>query len=185
MPPSPHVAVFGSSSVREGSPDYDRAYRLGRLLAQAGFVVVNGGYIGTMEAVSKGAAEAGGHVIGVTCKAIERWRPVGPNPWLTEVWPAETLMDRLNLLLSRTQAAVVLPGGVGTLTEFFLFWNHLLIQAWPPRPLVLLGDVWTRWLPALFATFPEHFPEAARRIPQIAATPEAAVGILQTAFAKG
>ena len=64
-------------------------------------------------------------------------------------------------------------------------WNHLLIQAWPPKPLVLLGDVLTCWLPALFATFPEHFPEAARRIPQIAATPEAAVGILQTAFAKG
>lgn len=67
-----NIAVFGGSQPKEGDPAYAEAYELGSLLAQAGHTVLTGGYIGTMEAVSRGAAEAGGHVIGVTCEEIER-----------------------------------------------------------------------------------------------------------------
>jgi len=50
---------------------------------------------GTMEAVSRGAAEAGGHVIGVTCEDIEKWRPIGANAWVKEEWRKKTLTERL------------------------------------------------------------------------------------------
>jgi uncharacterized protein (TIGR00725 family) len=61
------VSVFGGSQPREGDAAYAEAMELGRLLAERGHIVLTGGYIGTMEAVSRGARQAGGHVIGVTC----------------------------------------------------------------------------------------------------------------------
>ncbi|MFQ5342158.1 MAG: hypothetical protein ACE5F6_11500, partial [Anaerolineae bacterium] len=64
------VAVFGGGAPPPGSPAYAEAERLGRLLARAGYSVLNGGYSGTMEAVSRGANEAGGHVIAVTSQVF-------------------------------------------------------------------------------------------------------------------
>ena len=78
------ITVFGGSLPVPGTPPYQDAQRLGSLLAGSGYAVQTGGYIGTMEAVSRGAAEAGGHVIGVTCDEIENWRPVAPNRWIKE-----------------------------------------------------------------------------------------------------
>ena len=68
------VAVFGGSAPRPGDEVYAQAVELGRLLAMGGHTVMTGGYMGVMEAASRGANEAGGHVIGVTCNEIERWR---------------------------------------------------------------------------------------------------------------
>lgn len=178
MSPLHTVAVFGSSSPRPGDPTYEQAYRLGRLLGQRGVTVLTGGYIGTMEAVSKGVVEAGGHSVGVTCEAIERWRPVAPNPWVQEEWRAATLIERLRLLVTRAEAAIALPGGPGTLTEIALFWNHLVIQAIPPRPLVLIGEGWRRTFETFFAAQQAHVHEATRQLLHFAADEAQAVHLL-------
>lgn len=89
------ISVFGSSAPQPGSGAYEEARRVGELLAQAGFAVATGGYSGTMTAVSQGASEAGGHVIGVTSAQIEQFRPLGPNRWVAEEIKFETLRDRL------------------------------------------------------------------------------------------
>ncbi len=136
------ITVFGSSKPREGDPDYEEARQLGAGIAAAGHTVVTGGYMGTMEAVSRGAAEVGGHVIGVTCAQIERWRNAGANPWVVEELRCETLNERLDRLITICDAAIALPGGPGTLVEVSLFWNLLVIQALAPRPLVLVGAAW-------------------------------------------
>jgi predicted Rossmann-fold nucleotide-binding protein len=73
------ISVFGGSSPKPGEAAYDQAYQLGKLIGEAGFTVLTGGYIGTMEAISRGTAEAGGKVVGVTCDQIEAWRPVAPR----------------------------------------------------------------------------------------------------------
>ncbi|MEJ5198439.1 MAG: DNA-binding protein, partial [Anaerolineae bacterium] len=65
------IAVFGSSRREEESALYREAYELGRVLAGAGYAVLTGGYNGSMAAVSRGAAEAGGRVIGVTCAIFD------------------------------------------------------------------------------------------------------------------
>ena len=78
------ISVFGGSQPKEQDTAYGEAVELGKLLAQRGHVVLTGGYIGVMEAVSRGAKEAGGHVIGVTCEDIEAWRAVRPNSWVME-----------------------------------------------------------------------------------------------------
>ena len=80
-----------------------------------------------MEAVSRGASEAGGHVIGVTCVDIENWRKVGANRWVKEEWRKQTLIERLQALVEGCDAALALPGGPGTLTEVSLMWN---ISGW-------------------------------------------------------
>src|SRR5512134_1709123 len=93
------ISVFGSSAPRPGSADYEAARTLGRLLARAGFVVQTGGYSGIMAGASQGAAEAGGHVIGVTCAQIERFRPIPANQWVTEEIKKRTLRERLFYLV--------------------------------------------------------------------------------------
>jgi len=137
-----NITVFGSSKPQPGQPAYENALRLGRLIAEGGHTVLTGGYMGTMEAVSRGAAEAGGHVIGVTCEQIERWRKNGPNRWVKEEWRTQTLLERIQRLIYGCDAAIALPGGAGTLAETTLYWNLLVIQALPPRPLVLVGEEW-------------------------------------------
>lgn len=136
------VSVFGGSSPLPGSPAYVEALKLGRLLAEAGYTVATGGYMGTMEAVSRGAAEAGGHVIGVTCEAIERWRKTGPNTWVKEEIKYSSLRERLHHLVEHCEAAIALPGGIGTLSEIVLTWSLMQTREIPVRPLVVIGRVW-------------------------------------------
>lgn len=145
--PRPLIAVFGSSTAREGEPTYRLAHELGRELAEAGADVMTGGYSGTMEACSRGAHEAGGHVVGVTVDLFERRGPV--NRWVQERVHTATLHDRLQVLVERAAGFVALPGSLGTLTEVFLTWTLLSVEGRPRAPLVLLGEHWRGFLEAL------------------------------------
>jgi uncharacterized protein (TIGR00730 family) len=136
------ITVFGAASIAVGGSAYQKAEALGGLLAEAGFAVATGGYIGTMEAVSKGAAESGGHVIGVTCDQIERWRPVQPNAWVVEELRFATQRERLYQLIDMGQALIAMPGGVGTLSEIVLAWSLMQTGEIPERPLVIVGEGW-------------------------------------------
>ena len=145
---SGRVTVFGSSRVSRDEEAYDEAMRLGRLLAQAGYTVCSGGYAGVMEAVSRGAAEAGGTVIGVT---VEPWGPrLSVNPWVTEEVVAAHLFERL-IRLVESDAYVALPGGAGTLCEVTLTWNLFQTESMRPRPLVLVGPQWRQLVRCLEA----------------------------------
>ncbi|MGA9531392.1 MAG: LOG family protein [Anaerolineales bacterium] len=140
------LTVFGGSAPQAGSEAYVQAERLGSLAARAGWGVATGGYIGTMEAVSKGASEAGGHAIGVTCDQIEHWRAIAPNQWVGEEIRRATLRERLYKLVELGDAYIALPGGIGTLSEVALSWSLIQTREIGPRPLVLVGDTWTSTL---------------------------------------
>lgn len=142
------VTVFGSSRAAPSDPAYTDAMRLGSLLAKAGYTVCSGGYSGLMEAVSRGAAEAGGRVVGVTVKS---WAArIQANAWLAEEIAAEHLFERL-LRLTESDAYVALSGGLGTLGEVALAWNLFQTESIPVRPLILVGDRWPRLVAALQA----------------------------------
>ena len=142
------ITVFGGS--RPTPKDSQQAERLGQRLGEAGLSVMTGGYIGTMEAVSRTASQAGSHVIGITCDQIEAWRPVKPNSWITEERRFPTLRERLYTLMDDCDAAIALPGGPGTLAEIAMMWNHLLIESIPPKPLILVGDGWKSTIDQFF-----------------------------------
>ncbi len=137
------VTIFGSSLPAEGSAAYADARRLGRLLAESGFAVCNGGYAGLMEASARGAREAGGHTIGVTC-AI--W-PYRANPWIVEEVRTQSFPERIMTLIERGDAYVVLPGGTGTLAELALAWEmmnkaSLSKTVGGRKPLLVMAPYW-------------------------------------------
>ncbi len=134
------ITIFGTSRAGEGDSAYALAYETGKLLAQAGFTVVNGGYGGTMLAAAKGASEAGGEVIGVTCSAFKNSRP---NEYISREVVTASLDERLDRLIQLGQAYVVLPGGTGTLLELAKVWelkNKGFIKT--DKPIILLGGFW-------------------------------------------
>lgn len=142
------VSVFGTSQqLRETDAAYTQARRLGRSLAEAGYVVATGGYQGSMEAVSRGAKEGGGYVIGVTTSLFDRIRP-GTNPYIDEEIKFPSLVERLHHLVSIADAWVALPGGVGTLAEIALSWNLMQAGEFERRPLVVVGAMWREFLQA-------------------------------------
>jgi uncharacterized protein (TIGR00730 family) len=173
-----NITVFGGSQPQPGDPAYLEALRLGVLLGQAGHTVLTGGYIGTMEAVSRGAAEAGGHVIGVTCEEIEAWRATRANPWVQEEWHYATLLERLQALIENCQAALALPGGVGTLVEIGMTWNLLIVEAISPRPLILIGPGWKQTFAGFLAQQGLYVPERDRRWLTFADTVDEAVKLI-------
>ncbi|MBI5296725.1 MAG: LOG family protein [Chloroflexi bacterium] len=173
-----NITVFGGSQPREGDAAYLEAQTLGRLLAERGHAVLTGGYIGTMEAVSRGASEAGGHVIGVTCEDIEDWRKVSANQWVKEERRKKTLLERLQVLIEDCDAALALPGGPGTLTEISLMWNLMIIQALHRRPLILVGDGWQSVFDQVFTKLGTYTSPAQQELVQFAPDIETAVRML-------
>jgi uncharacterized protein (TIGR00730 family) len=173
------VSVFGGSQPREGDEAYSEAQALGRLLAERGHVVLTGGYIGVMEAVSRGAHEAGGHVIGVTCVEIERWRPRAANRWVKEEIKKETLIERLHTLIHESDAALALPGGAGTLTEIALMWNLMIVESMHRRPLILVGDGWQSTFDQFFRELDSYTSAPQREILRFAHDVQTAVKMLE------
>jgi uncharacterized protein (TIGR00730 family) len=139
----PVAVVFGSNSPKENDLDYAEARQLGYALAQAGYVVATGGYFGTMEATSRGAKEAGGHVIGVTTSIFDGVR-LHPNAYLDEQIKLPTLFQRLHQLVTMADVWVALPGGIGTLSEVALTWSLMQVGEMQRQPFVLVGEQWRK-----------------------------------------
>ncbi len=174
-----NITVFGGAQPQPDSPAYEEARLLGELLAQRGHTVLTGGYIGTMEAVSRGAHEAGGHVIGVTCKDIEEWRKVKANAWVKEERRKKTLIERLQALIEGCDAAFALPGGAGTLTEIALMWNLMIVESLPRRPLILIGGGWQSTFDQFFTSFETYMPAHQRDLLHYAEDVQIAVKIIE------
>lgn len=173
------VAIFGGATPQNDGTPYEDAFRLGHRLAQAGHVVLTGGYIGAMEAASRGAAEAGGHVIGVTCQEVETWRNVKPNAWVLEEWRFPSLHERLLAMIDGCDAAIALPGGVGTLLEIAMMWNRMIINAIPCRPLILVGEGWCNVMSAFYNAQNGYVSEPARKLLSYAKDVDEAFDLLQ------
>ena len=163
----PVVAIFGSSTMKDDEPAYGEVMALGAELAKAGLAVMTGGYGGAMAAASRGAHEAGGHVIGVTVDLFERRGPV--NPWVRERVHTPDIYARLKHLVHEADAFVAVSGSIGTLTELFLSWTMLSVSARPKAPLVLMGAHWRDWLEAHRS--PELVPGPLFGVIEVADTP--------------
>jgi uncharacterized protein (TIGR00725 family) len=156
------ISIFGGSHPQPGDIAYENALQLGKMLAERGHTILTGGYVGTMEAVSRGAVEAGGHVIGVTCDEIESWRSLEPNAWITEEKHERTLIDRLSTLIQECDLAIALPGGVGTLAEIAITWNQIILNVIKTPKVILVGPEWRKVMESLFNTLGIYIPEIIR-----------------------
>lgn len=132
------VTIFGGSKCDANSDEYREAKDLGRRLAEAGFTICTGGYLGVMEAASRGAREAGGRVFGIVMNQFKS----EPNRYLTDKVATDHFYDRLQNLITRSVGFVAFRGGMGTVTEVSLVWNKLQTKVLERRPLVLVGECW-------------------------------------------
>ena len=134
-----NIAVFGRADVSEDSPEYRDARTIGRLLAGAGFTVVNGGYGGVMEAVSRGAAGAGGRVIGVVSDVFGGREP---NRYLTSTINSADLFERTALLIENSNAFIGMSPRTGTTWEVLSLMTLRKAGLLEAPPLVLVGPPW-------------------------------------------
>lgn len=140
--PSPCVTVFGSARFREGHRHYELARNLGRELARAGYSVMTGGGPGIMEAVNRGAKEAGGYSVG--CNILLP-KEQGPNPYLDRFVQFEHFFVRKVMLVKYSSAFVLMPGGFGTLDEAFEVVTLMQTGKLDPFPVICMGgEFWGR-----------------------------------------
>jgi len=132
------VTVFGSSRPRPGDAEYEEARELGNKLAKRGFAVCTGGYGGVMEAVSRGAKEAGGKTYGVTAEFFQR----KANGWVDVEVRKKVWEERLFGLIEMGDGFVACKGGTGTLVELAVVWEMLNKSVMDAKPVVVLGDFW-------------------------------------------
>jgi hypothetical protein len=132
------VTIFGGSRCDEDAPEYEQAREVGARLAANGFTICTGGYLGVMEAASRGAREKGGRVLGIVMNQFK----AEPNRFLTDKVASQHFYERLQNLIVRSVGFIALKGGMGTVTEVSLVWNKLMTGVIEPRPLVLLGESW-------------------------------------------
>lgn len=132
------VTIFGGSKCTADSDEYRDAKDLGFRLAESGFTICTGGYLGIMEAASRGARDAGGRVFGIVMNQFRS----EPNRYLTDKVATNHFYERLQNLITRSVGFVALKGGMGTVTEISLVWNKMQTGVIGRRPLVLIGDCW-------------------------------------------
>ncbi|MDJ0953925.1 MAG: LOG family protein [Acidimicrobiia bacterium] len=147
----PVIAVFGSSQSRPGDAEYAAGVECGRLVAEAGLSVATGGYGGTMEAVCRGAAEAGGPTVGITAPTVFPGR-TGANKWVHHELPAEDLVRRIAMLTDIASGYIALPGSIGTLAELVIAWNLAFVAPLSGEsfgPIAAVGDTWLELMPLL------------------------------------
>jgi len=150
----PAVTVFGSARFEEGSTYYEMARSLGRALADAGYTVITGGGPGVMEAANRGAKEQGGRSIGCNIRLPHEQ---APNPYLDEVVTFEYFFVRKMMLVKYSSGYVTLPGGFGTLDEFFETATLVQTGKMPRLPLVAMGRrYWEPLLKFARGTMLEH-----------------------------
>ena len=145
------IAVFGASGSLPGDRHFQEAAQCGELLALAGFTVATGGYAGAMEAVSQGARQKGGHVIGVTAPGVFPSR-FGANEHVAEERQASSLVARIGRLVEDADGAIALWGSLGTATELLVAWNTAFVAPFSDgtrKPVVAVGEPWTTIVPYL------------------------------------
>lgn len=138
----PAVSIFGSARVEPGSRYYEAAREVAAKLSREGLAIITGGGPGIMEAANRGATEAGGQSIGLN---IELPHEQKPNEYIKTLVTFHYFFCRKVMFVKYAKAFIIMPGGFGTLDEFFE--SLTLVQTRRIRrfPIVLFGKEY--WMP--------------------------------------
>lgn len=132
----PAVSIFGSARTDRNSKNYKIAETLGKEISKAGFAVITGGGPGIMEAANKGAHSVGGKSVGLS---IDLPFETKSNDFLNmEIW-FNYFFVRKVMFVKYAKGFVVLPGGFGTLDEFYEALTLIQTGKIKPFPVVLIG----------------------------------------------
>ena len=133
----PAITVFGSARVKEGSPAYDMAREIGRLLALEGYAVITGGGPGVMEAANRGCQEGGGLSVGCN---IELPHEQDINEYVDLGVQFRYFFARKTMFVKYADGFVIMPGGYGTLDELMEALTLIQTGKIEHFPVVLVGS---------------------------------------------
>lgn len=182
----PCVSIFGSARTKEGSKYYEMTVEIAKGLSQAGYGVITGGGPGIMEAGNKGAHLAGGTSVGLN---IELPFEQHDNPYIDKdkVLDFDYFFVRKVMFVKYSQGFVVMPGGFGTLDEFFEAVTLIQTNKIARFPIVLVGShFWKGLMDWVQSTLIDEGNISAKDLDlvKIVDTAEEAVAIID-AFYKG
>lgn len=132
----PCITVFGSARFKEDHKYYKQAQEFGARIASLGLTTMTGGGPGIMEAANRGAFEAGGTSIGVNIKLPFEQHY---NKYLTSAVTLDLFFVRKVLLVKYSYAFIIMPGGFGTMDEFFETLTLIQTKTITEFPIVLFG----------------------------------------------
>lgn len=132
----PCITVFGSARFTEDNIYYQKAREFGKRIAQLGLTTITGGGPGIMEAANRGAYESGGTSIGCNIKLPFEQHY---NPYLTKSITFEHFFVRKVLLVKYSYAFIIMPGGFGTMDEFFETLTLVQTRSITEFPIVIFG----------------------------------------------
>jgi hypothetical protein len=135
----PCITIFGSARLHEGDPDYARTREISGRIAKLGFTIMTGGGPGIMEAANRGAREVGGRTVGVN---IELPFEQQPNPYLDRSIDIRYFFVRKVLMLKYSYGFVIMPGGYGTLDEFFETMTLIQTKKIDKFPVVVMNQAY-------------------------------------------
>jgi len=140
----PAVTIFGGSQLSRESKYYELTRAIARDLAKAGYAVITGGGPGAMEAANRGASEAGGDSIGLN---IDLPTEQKPNRFIKTLISFRYFFVRKFMFVRYASAFVIMPGGFGTMDEFFEAITLIQTRRIKAFPVVLVGrDYWREFL---------------------------------------
>lgn len=170
------VAIFGSAHAADNSDLSKQAFEVSKTLAEAGYIVVDGGGPGVMRAATMGAKEGKGKVIGIILQADINMHYEGRDPknkFDIEI-KAKNYVERTLALMREGQVYVIFQGGTGTISEFGMAWGLAKLYFGHHKPLILYGKFWEK----IIKVFEENMilTKEEQEVYKIVDTPE---GVLQ------
>jgi uncharacterized protein (TIGR00730 family) len=139
----PCITVFGSARFKENHPYYKVAREFGKRIAALGFTVMTGGGPGIMEAANRGAYENGGTSVGCNIVLPHEQKE---NPYLTKAITFYNFFVRKTMLIKYSYAFIIMPGGFGTMDEFFEILTLIQTKVVTQFPVVLYGESYYKGL---------------------------------------
>lgn len=139
-----NVAFFGDANIPEDHPSYIDAYEIAKDVAEKGFVIVNGGGPGIMNASTQGAESAGGETLSVTFAPKDA--PGFEGRYLGNITDKEiktkNYIERMFKLMEHADLYIIFKGGAGTMSEFGTAWVLGKLYYGHHKPFILFGDFW-------------------------------------------
>jgi uncharacterized protein (TIGR00730 family) len=139
-----NIAFFGDADISETDETYKAAFDVAEVLAKAGYVVVDGGGPGVMQAATSGAVKGGGKTISVTFDPVNA--PGYEGKYVGNVTDTEVVttnyIERMFKLMEYGDVFIIFKGGTGTISELGAAWVLAKLYYGHHKPFILYGDFW-------------------------------------------
>jgi hypothetical protein len=169
------VAFFGDADLKPTDAAYETAVATSRLLAENGYIIVNGGGPGIMRASTDGAKSAGGlvEVVIIDPEKVPGNYEGSDNEnleYASQIYKTDKIEDRTEKLIEVADAYVIFKGGTGTLAEMSLVWELAKFEYGHHEPIIFVGKEWKEVVDVIEKNM--GFEEKEKRVVATAETPE-------------